>query len=82
MHTILLNAAECRDTRDVHLRLKVLLTLPDYYGMNADALYDCLSEQGETVQLWIAGQAAGEAVEALARCIQVIEDLGGTARKL
>ena len=82
MHTILLNAAECRDARDVHSRLKALLTLPDYYGMNADALYDCLSERGETVSLWIAGQAAGEAAGALTRCAQVIKDLGGAVRKL
>ncbi len=82
MHTILLDASACCDARDVHLRLKALLALPDYYGMNADALYDCLSERGETVRLWIAGQAAGEAAEALARCAQVIKDLGGTARKL
>ena len=31
--------------------LKTLLCLPDYYGGNADALYDALDERGERIDL-------------------------------
>ena len=30
---------------DLHRALQRMLSLPDYYGRNGDALYDCLSER-------------------------------------
>lgn len=40
------------DTKDkIHENLKSSLQLPDYYGRNLDALYDCLSEKVPTEEL-------------------------------
>lgn len=37
---------DCRET--AHPYLKEMLGLPDHYGCNLDALYDCLTDLGET----------------------------------
>ena len=42
MQTIYLDASAYKTSRDLHAALKTMLSLPDYYGMNADALNDCL----------------------------------------
>ena len=42
MQTICLFGGDYATAAQVHLALKSLLSLPDYYGMNADALNDCL----------------------------------------
>lgn len=44
-----------QDEASVHQSLKVLLGLPEYYGNNLDALFDCLSERKEPIRLYIAG---------------------------
>ena len=33
--------------QEAHRYLKEQFNLPDYYGSNPDALYDCLTEKGE-----------------------------------
>ena len=38
---------------DLHRRLRELLPLPAWYGNNLDALYDCLTDLQEEVQLAI-----------------------------
>ena len=38
MQTIMLDGSLYPTARDLHLALKQMLSLPDYYGMNADAL--------------------------------------------
>lgn len=45
---ITLDAAMLRERLPAHDYLKEALALPDYYGRNLDALYDCLTELGET----------------------------------
>ena len=40
---ITLDIKEFKDRKKAHLYLKIL-NLPDYYGENLDALYDCLGE--------------------------------------
>lgn len=35
--------AECRSLAEVHRVLRETLSLPDYYGENLDALWDCLT---------------------------------------
>ena len=45
MKTIMLDGSLYATGKDLHQALKQMLSLPDYYGMNADALNDCLSER-------------------------------------
>ena len=59
-----------------------MLSLPDYYGMNADALNDCLSERSEKVNLWIANPGSGETADALQIIRAVVEDNGGEVKEL
>ena len=77
MHTIFLHGGNYATARDLHGALKRLLCLPDYYGHNADALHDCLSERRETVNLVVLDPGDGEVSAALNKCAAVIRDLGG-----
>jgi ribonuclease inhibitor len=43
MREIRLNGAKMIDKATTHAYLKEKLSLPDYYGNNLDALWDCLS---------------------------------------
>jgi ribonuclease inhibitor len=43
MREIRLNGAKMTDRAAAHAYLKRKLDLPDYYGYNLDALWDCLS---------------------------------------
>ena len=81
MQTIFLDTAHTPDGKAVHAALQRLLALPGYYGGNADALYDCLSERSEQVNLWIWGQPTPEAEEALRKVERVVTDLGGQVRR-
>ncbi len=82
MQTIYLDAAELKDAAQLHRTLKLLLDLPDYYGMNADALYDCLSERTKPVRFCVRHEASGEAAAALEKVFRVIGDLNGEIVRL
>ena len=82
MQTIMLDGSLYPAARDLHLALKQMLSLPDYYGMNADALNDCLSGRTEKVNLWIADPGSGETADALRIVRAVIEDNGGQIKEL
>ena len=82
MRTIMLDGSLYTTRDEVHAALKRMLDLPSYYGMNADALHDCLSERGEQVNLWIASKGEGEAADTISLCGRVIEDLGGTVKEI
>ena len=43
MNTIRLNGSRMLDRETTHAYLKRKLNLPDYYGNNLDALWDCLT---------------------------------------
>ena len=76
--TIFIDAARYASAKELHLALKMLLNLPEYYGCNADALYDCLSERvDKPVNLVLLSQGEGETAEALRKVVLVIEELGG-----
>ena len=51
MKTIVLDGAEMLTKETAHAYLAARLALPDYYGKNLDALYDCLTERGEATLL-------------------------------
>ena len=82
MQTILIDASRYASPRELHAALKAMLRLPDYYGMNADALHDCLSERRDPVRLWIASSGEGDVSRALSIVCTVVEDLGGSVVRL
>ncbi len=47
MRKVILDFKPIKTREDVHKYLAMMLDLPDYYGENLDALYDCLTEIGE-----------------------------------
>ena len=57
---IMLDAAMLRERLPAHDYLKEALALPDYYGKNLDALYDCLTELDETEIRFVNLDAAGD----------------------
>ena len=82
MQTIMIDGSRYESPRDLHFALKRMLSLPDYYGMNADALNDCLSERVSPVNLWILNQGAGEVASALKIISMVFTDNGGEVKEL
>ena len=81
--TIFIDAQRYASAKELHLALKMLLDLPEYYGGNADALYDCLSERiGKPVNLCLLSDGEGEVADALRKVVHVIEDLGGDTKIL
>ena len=81
MTTIYLNGSNYQTSTEVHQMLKVMLDLPVYYGMNADALYDSLSERREPVSLFIGGVGEGEVADTVHKVAAVVRDLGGTVKE-
>ena len=82
MQTIMIDGSMYAAPRDLHDALKNMLSLPSYYGMNADALNDCLSERREPVRLWIASRGEGEVARAVDLICAVVEDNGGSVKEL
>ena len=46
-----------RDRESLHAHLYKRLKLPDYYGNNLDALFDCLTDLGEETELIVRNTA-------------------------
>ena len=82
MQTIYLDGSNYDSPRALHAALRSMLALPDYYGMNADALNDCLSGRTEPVRLWIASRGEGDVARALDIVCHVVTDNGGTVKEL
>lgn len=45
---VILKGDEIKSVSDFHAKIKELLELPEYYGENLDALWDCLTGWVET----------------------------------
>ena len=54
MNIVVLDGRKMTDREAAHLYLQKKLNLPDYYGKNLDALYDCLTETGKPVQIIVS----------------------------
>ncbi|MBE6876915.1 MAG: ribonuclease inhibitor [Ruminococcus sp.] len=52
-HVYELDGNQMQNSAQAHAYLKENLNLPDYYGMNADALFDCLTEDSREVLIWL-----------------------------
>ncbi len=53
MKIIVIDGRKMTDRETAHTYLKKKLALPEYYGRNLDALYDCLCEMGN-IQIVLA----------------------------
>ena len=82
MHTLYLWGSDYAAPDDLHRALRRLLHLPPSYGMNADALYDCLTGRQEPVHLHIFDPGQGDTAKALRVCAAVFADAGGTVTGL
>ena len=70
MKAYVLYGARMTDRAAAHAHLRQALDLPDYYGENLDALYDCLTELGPEAQITLVGSEA------------LLEQLGDYGKKL
>ena len=52
-HVYELDGTQMKDSAQAHAYLKEALRLPEHYGMNADALFDCLTEESREVLIWL-----------------------------
>ncbi len=77
MQTIMISGSDYASSRELHLALKMMLNLPSWYGLNADALNDCLGERDKPITLWIADPGEGDTARALELVSRVISDNGG-----
>ena len=82
MQTIMIDGSMYATPRELHLSLKKMLSLPDYYGLNADALNDCLGEKTEAVHLWILDPGRDDVAAAVSRISRVVSDNGGNVKEL
>lgn len=60
MAEIILDGLELQSLEEVHDRFAQALALPEWYGRNLDALFDCLTEQSEPVTVRLLHQEALE----------------------
>lgn len=61
MRIITLDIEKMRSLPMLHKYLHTALALPEYYGANLDALYDCLTEIAEPTELVVPQKVADEA---------------------
>ena len=61
MRKITLDIEKMRSLPMLHKYLHTALALPEYYGSNLDALYDCLTEMSESTELVVPKKVADEA---------------------
>ena len=61
MRKINLDIEKMRSLPMLHKYLHTALALPEYYGANLDALFDCLTELAKPTELVVPRQVADEA---------------------
>ena len=71
MRKIILDALCLTEKKEAHLYLQEQFSFPEYYGNNLDALFDCLTDLGETLVQIKNGKDAGDYFE---RIFRVFED--------
>ena len=76
MRIITLDIEKMRSLPMLHKYLHTALALPEYYGANLDALYDCLTEIAEPTELVVPQKVAAEAYLGWygQQFLQVLED--------
>lgn len=80
-HSLTIDGRQFASGRAVHEMMKTLLHFPAHYGCNADALWDVLQENEDTIHLRILSWGAPDTARAL-RCIaRVLEDTGASVER-
>lgn len=74
MKTVVLNCKMFRERDLAHPYLAQMLQLPDYYGGNLDALYDCLTELGSCTLVLTGAEAVRKDAGYGAGILAAIED--------
>lgn len=74
MVTIILDCARLAERGAAHAYLAQMLALPDYYGANLDALYDCLTEKKALVLVLMDADVALRGGGYTARIVETILD--------
>ena len=84
MRKIILDIEKMRSLPMLHKYLHTALALPEYYGANLDALYDCLTEIAEPTELMVPKKVADEAYLGWygQQFLQVLEDAGAANEAL
>ena len=67
---IILNFSNCKDTDELHQILKKKFGLPEYYGENWDALWDCLS------YLWVGDGDVTVEIHGYNKLLESLEGYG------
>ena len=71
---VILDCVMLSERTQAHEYLAKLLQLPDYYGKNLDALFDCLTEFGECTIL-LKGKESIQGTDGYAgKVLKVLED--------
>ena len=71
---VILDCERLRSRRGAHAYLQEALGLPEYYGKNLDALFDCLTETGECTVVLRGRDALARSGGYGARILRVLED--------
>ena len=84
MRKITLDIERMRSLPMLHKYLHTALALPEYYGANLDALYDCLTEIADPTELVVPKKVADEAYLGWygQQFLQLLEDAGAANEAL
>ena len=77
---ITLDARQMESREQAHRYLREQLQFPEHYGGNLDALYDCLTELGQTEIRFVNLSAGDESY--FARVLPVFQEAQGQNRNL
>ncbi len=84
MRKIILDFNHLTSGEEIQSYLARKLDFPDYYGMNLDALYDCLTDIGEytCIGIFLPGDSGDESGRYLDRVVRVFLDAESENRRL
>lgn len=77
MKSIVIDGRSIGEMKDIHEAFRRELDFPSYYGSNLDALYDCLSDLSEEIEIYIENDALLEEKigERAGRLIRLLSEL-------
>ena len=76
---IILDFSKCKYLGEIHKVFKIKFGLPEYYGENPDALWDCLRylfyDEKKTVEIYNFNSLEKTLKEATAELLEVLDDV-------